>query len=166
MRAAAIIRASVALLFCMAAAVSEHAYAQNYDGAGLLRFGAFGQVSSFNMDINRPEDIRGSLSAASGGGGVTYGYDWMFPNGWVLGIESDIGFDTWGEHRGVREYSVDYMATLRARVGAYARPDLFLYATAGVSALGVTFQGFPDEVTGTRDSNSHTMRGPTAGAGI
>ncbi len=167
MRAAhAIIRASVALMFCLAAAVSEHAYAQNYDGAGLLRFGAFGQVSANNMDIKRPEDIRGSLSAASGAGGFTFGYDWMFTSGWVLGIESDIGFDSWCEQRGPREYSVDYMATTRVRLGAYARPDLFFYATGGVAALGITYQGFPNEVTLSRDSNSHTMFGGTVGAGM
>jgi len=166
MRASAIIRASVALLFCMAAAVSEQAHAQNFEGSGLLRFGVYGQVSSSRFDINEPIEAEGTASAASFGGGGTFGYDWLLHNGWILGLEADLGADTFNESRADRKYHIDYLATLRGRAGAYVRPDLLLYGTAGLAILGVDYDGAFDPVTLDRYNKADSLIGWTIGAGI
>lgn len=165
MTANAIARASAALLFCLAALVSGQSRAQNYDGAGLLRFGVFGQAAATDIDIQRPIIARGSVSDTAFGGGVTFGYDYLFHSGLILGIESDIGIDTMqAEHRG-REYSTNFMASVRGRVGGYVRPDLLLYGTGGVAFLGVEYDGLVSPVTGLEFGGSDTVVGWTAGAG-
>lgn len=166
MRAAAIIRISVALVFCMAAAVSEQAHAQNYIGSGLLRFGVFGQVGGNNFDINQPVEIEGSVSAASFAGGGTFGYDWLLHSGAVLGLEMDLAVDTFNEEREHRKLHIDYQATVRGRTGFYVMPDLLLYGTAGLSILGVKFDGVLDPEAQTRFSKSHSLIGWTVGGGV
>lgn len=184
MTASAIVRASAALSFCMAAVVSGQARAQNYDGAGQLRFGAFGQLAATDFDIKRPIEIRepgavdltpatstlfgfdGSASDTSFGGGVTFGYDYLFQSGLVLGAEADIAFDTLQTDARFREYTVDYLATLRARLGYYVHPDILLYGTAGVSFLGAGFEGIRSPLSGFRFREEKTEAGWTAGAGI
>ncbi len=165
MTANAIARASAALLFCLAALVSGQARAQNYDGAGLLRFGVFGQVGNTDLDIERPIDARGSASDTSFGGGVTFGYDYLFQNGLILGIEADIGIDSADAERGQRELSTNFMAGIRGRVGGYVSPALMLYGTAGVAFLGVDYDGLVSPATGVRFSDSDTLVGWTIGAG-
>ncbi len=165
MTANAIARASAALMFCLAALVSGQARAQNYDGAGLLRFGVFGQVANTNFDIERPIGARGSASDSAGGGGATFGYDYLFQNGLILGLESDIGIDTLQtEHRG-REFSTNFMASIRGRLGGYVSPNLLLYGTAGVAFLGVEYDGLTSPVTGLQFGDTGTVTGWTAGAG-
>lgn len=165
MTAIAIARASAALLFCMAAVVSGQARAQNYDGAGLLRFGAFTMIAPTEFDIDRPIAAQGSATGTDWGGGVSYGYDLLLHNGWILGVESDISFDTLQVERAGREFSVDYMATVRGRFGSYVRPDLLLYGTAGVAFLGANFEGVRSPLTGLRGSESDTVVGWTVGGG-
>ncbi|MCL4766377.1 MAG: outer membrane beta-barrel protein [Hyphomicrobiaceae bacterium] len=165
MTATVIARAPVALLFCLAAVASSQARAQNYDGAGLLRFGIFGQADAASFDIQRPAEASGSLSEASFGGGVSYGYDLLLHGGWVLGIESDIAVDSWQADRTQREYTIDYQATLRGRLGAYVHPAMLVYATAGASFLGVGFTGAPDPLTTSRARENDTLIGWTAGVG-
>ena len=165
MTANAIARASAALLFCLAALASGQARAQNYDGAGLLRFGVYGQVANTNFDIERPIVARGLASDTAGGGGATFGYDYLFQSGLILGIESDIGFDTLQtEHRG-REFSTNFMASVRGRLGGYVSPNLLLYGTAGVAFLGVEYDGLTSPLTGLQFGDSGTVTGWTAGAG-
>lgn len=184
MTAIAIVRASAALLFCMAAVVSGQARAQNYDAAGLLRFGAFGQLAATDFDIKRPIEIREpatadlaspfdtifglgfdrSASDTSFGGGVTFGYDYLFHSGLVLGAEADIAFDTLQTDAGFREYKVDYLATLRGRLGFYVHPDVLLYGTAGVSFLGAGFEGLRGQA-GFISREDKTQAGWTAGGG-
>ena len=161
----AIVRASAALLFCMVAVVSGQAQAQNYDGVGLLRFGVFGQFAPTEFDIQRPADAEGSVSETGGGAGVSYGYDLMLHNGWILGVESDIAFDTLQADRNGREFRVDYLATVRGRFGSYVRPDLLLYGTAGVAFLGVGYEGLRSPLTGLRFNDDSTLFGWTVGAG-
>lgn len=165
MTANAIARASAVLLFCVAALVSGHARAQNYDGAGLLRFGVFGQVASTDFDVQRPIESRGSASDTGFGGGATFGYDYLFTNGLILGIESDIGIDNVQVERGPREYSTNFMASVRGRVGGYVHPNLLLYGTAGAAFLGVEFDAPVDPVTGFQFGDSDTLVGWTAGVG-
>ncbi len=61
-------------------------------------------------------------------GGVHVGYNWQMDSR-VFGIEGDIDFAD----------DIDYLATLRARLG-YASGNFLLYATAGVA-----FAGFDDK---------------------
>lgn len=165
MTANAIARASAALLFSLAALVPGHALAQNYDGAGLLRFGVFGQAANTEFDIKRPIEARDSESDTAFGGGATFGYDYLFHSGLVLGIESDIGFDTAQIDIGPRDFSTNFMASIRGRVGSYVRPDLLLYGTAGVAFLGVEYDGLVSPATGLQFDDSDTLVGWTAGAG-
>jgi opacity protein-like surface antigen len=166
MRAAAIIRTSVALLFCMAAAVSEQAHAQNFEGSGLLRFGVFGQIGSNNFDVNEPYEAEGSVSGASFAGGGTFGYDWLLHSGLIFGIETDLAVDTFNEAFDYRKLHIDYQATLRGRAGVYVHPDVLLYGTAGLSILGVKFDGVFDPVTISRYSKSDSLIGWTVGGGV
>ena len=165
MTANAIARASAALLFCLAALVSGPSLAQNYDGAGLLRFGVFGQAANTEFDIRRPIEARDSGSDTAFGGGATFGYDYLFHSGLVLGIESDIGFDTAQIDVGPREFNTNFMASVRGRIGGYVRPDLLLYGTAGVAFLGVEYDGVVSPATGLRFDDSDTLVGWTAGVG-
>lgn len=165
MTANAITRASAALLFCMAALVSGQAQAQNYDGAGLLRFGVFGQVGNTNFDIEEPEVARGSTSDTAFGGGATFGYDYLFQNGLTLGIEGDIGIDTADADRRFRDFSTNFTASIRGRIGGYVSPDLLLYGTAGVAFLGVEYDGLTSPVSEFRFGESDTLTGWIVGAG-
>lgn len=167
MTANAITRATAALLFCMAALVSGPAQAQNYDGAGLLRFGVFGQVghTTFDIDVRELPEVRGSTSDTAFGGGVTFGYDYLFGNGMILGIEGDIGLDTADAGRNFRDFSTNFMASIRGRIGGYVSPHLLLYATGGVAFLGVEYDGLRDELTGFRFSKDDTLTGWMVGGG-
>ena len=69
----------------------------------------------------------GKDDGASFLGGAHLGYNWQY-GATVFGIEGDVSFAD----------QVDYLATLRARLG-YAHENLLLYATAGVA-----FAGFDD----------------------
>lgn len=165
MTANAITRASAALLFCMAALVFGQAQAQNYDGAGLLRFGVFGQVGNTTFDIQEPAEARGSTSDTAFGGGATFGYDYLFQNGLILGIEGDMGIDTADADRRFREFSTNFMASVRGRIGGYVSPDLLLYATGGVAFLGVEYDGLRSPLTELRFSEEDTLTGWTVGGG-
>jgi len=140
--------------------------AQSYDGDGLLRSGVFGQVANTDLDIDRPIEARGSASDTSFGGGVTFGYDYLFQNGLILGIEGDIGIDSADAERGQRELSTNFMASIRGRVGGYVSPALMLYGTAGVAFLGVDYDGLVSPATGVRFSDSDTLVGWTVGGGV
>lgn len=78
-------------------------------------------------------------------GGLHVGYNWQKPSNVVLGIEADVNFAD----------DIDYLATIRGRLGYAAGPTLF-YATGGVA-----FIGFDDAFS---DDDSET--GWTAGLGL
>lgn len=154
MTSSAMARTSAVLLFCVAAVVAGSAHAQNYDSAGLLRFGAFGnwsivrddqrhEITSPNPDpaiVANAARADGSKSKDGIGFGLTFGYDLLVSPSWVIGVEADAGVDNWQDDRHVREFGIDYRATIRGRLGTYVRPDTLLYATAGVAFLGVQYK--------------------------
>ena len=78
-------------------------------------------------------------------GGLHAGYNWQRSDHLVLGIEGDVDFAD----------DIDYLASIRGRIGYAAGPTLF-YATAGVA-----FLGFDDNFG---DSDSFT--GYVVGGGI
>lgn len=59
-------------------------------------------------------------------GGVHIGYNWQRPDNIVLGVEGDVDFGD----------DIDYLATIRGRLGYAAGPTLF-YATGGVAFIGL-----------------------------
>jgi outer membrane immunogenic protein len=78
-------------------------------------------------------------------GGLHAGYNWQKHGNLVLGVEGDVDFAD----------DIDYLASLRGRLGYAAGPTLF-YATAGVA-----FLGFEDEL-----SDDDTLTGWVAGLGV
>jgi outer membrane immunogenic protein len=86
-------------------------------------------------------------------GGGQLGYNYVFPSGWLIGGEADAdiadirgrigGFGTLsGVANGSATLAVgsklDYLGTVRARVGYILPHDLLAYATAGMAYGGVT----------------------------
>jgi opacity protein-like surface antigen len=185
MTASAMTRTSVALLFCVAAGAAGNAHAQNYDSAGLLRFGAFGSWAVVNSDrlhqiTNAGADpavvasaalATGSRSEDSFGFGLSFGYDLLLPHAWLIGFEVDGAIDNWQDDRHSRELGIDYRATLRGRLGTYVRPDVLLYATAGVSFLGIQYKRTEDFILANLNSeipfdSGRTLSGGVVGAGV
>jgi outer membrane immunogenic protein len=72
-------------------------------------------------------------------GGLHVGYNWQRTSNLVLGVEGDVNFAD----------DIDYLATLRGRIGLAAGPTLF-YATGGVAFLGVEdeFSSDDEDFTG------------------
>ncbi len=138
-------------------AMTASASAQNYEGTHTVRVGAFLQGGSTTLD-----GTFGALSDSgtfgNNGGGVAAGIDWRHEH-FMWGIEGDIGL-TNGQRSvlGVK-YDTDYFASLRGRLGVYARPDWLIYATGGLGFRGVTVT----EPLG--PSNSRTLYGGTFGGG-
>ena len=132
--------ASAAIIWFVAAAASGPVQAQNYDGDGLLRFGAFVQGSDLEFDVQLPAAAAGTASADGFGGGVSFGYDWGSRKSLVLGLEADASIDDSSDKIKGRSFASDYLVTLRGRLGAHLQPGWLVYATGGVAYLGVEYQ--------------------------
>jgi outer membrane immunogenic protein len=140
--------ASAAFVLFVAAAASGQAQAQNYDGSGQLRFGAFAQGSQLDFDVQRPLAAAGTASIDGFGGGASFGYDWVLRDSLVLGLEADASVEDGDDtiHKGSlsdkRSLSLshDYLVTLRGRLGAHLQPGWLVYATGGAALLGVEYQ--------------------------
>ena len=105
-------------------------------------------------------------------GGLHLGYLWQ-DDSLVFGIEgdgefADIDGDTdivefqGGPHIGSLEQEIDWLASLRLRLG-FAMDRALFYATGGLAVGGVKFSG---DVFGTSDSEKSTEWGWTIGGGI
>jgi outer membrane immunogenic protein len=140
-----------------------------------------------------------------GGGQVGYNYQFGTYTGpgrsWVVGIEADIqgvtatgggtnllqatsiaapfpaGFTVSGSTYASK--SLDYIGTVRGRIGALINPELLVYATGGLAYGGANsrttvfqafvppaFPGFATQAWGAAGSYSDTRVGWTAGAGL
>jgi opacity protein-like surface antigen len=149
----------------LATAVVAPAAAQNYDGAGLLRVGAFAQGSWIDAGFKFSDGVTntaGSTSIDGFGGGISFGYDHRL-GGMILGVEADVSFDNASKVVGVVDVGIDYFATLRGRIGFDLRPGLLVYATGGFAALGG--EGVFDPGTG-RVKVAKTLTGGVVGGGI
>jgi outer membrane immunogenic protein len=83
-------------------------------------------------------------------GGVHLGYNWQRVDNIVLGLEGDVDFAD----------DIDYLATIRGRLGYAAGPTLF-YATGGVAFLG------PDDSNnGFDNDDDDNLTGWVVGGGI
>jgi opacity protein-like surface antigen len=164
-------RASAACMLFVAAAASGQAQAQNYDGDGVLRFGAFVQGSDLEFDVQRPAAAAGTGSADGFGGGVSFGYDLGSRKGLVLGLEADASIDDSSDKIKRRNFTSDYLVTLRGRLGAHLHPGWLVYATGGAALLGVEYQrpfiaAVPPATIGNpANKDSNTLTGWTVGGG-
>ena len=170
-------RASVGFLFLVATGVAQQAQAQNWDGSGQIRFGAFlqGSFTDFNAK-QTPQfapEFRQSASDDAWGGGVAAGYDVRFGQ-IVVGVESDVSFDGTSTKPAANvadQYSSAYLATLRGRLGYLVRPDILLYGTLGVAALGVQYKSNgagvgTSTLVGVFNKKDATLAGLSVGGGI
>ncbi len=139
--------------------VGTPAVAQNYDGAGLLKFGVFGQYSKLDFGVTQPGTA--TVDSSGGAAGVSLGFDMRTPHGFLYGVEVDGSFgDARGSALGT-SYGLDFLVTARGRAGFYAHPSLLVYGTAGLALLG--FEG--QSVNGGLKAYE-TLNGWTVGGGL
>jgi opacity protein-like surface antigen len=154
-----------------------------------VRFGIFGQWSSADFNVREPatattlfpiappdappEPAAGAGSLDGGGLGFSYGVDLVRNASWVLGIEGDVSIEFAEDEVADRDYSTEFMSTLRGRIGSYVRPGWLVYATGGVAVLGVDFHGLrevaptpePPDFVAQRSKITDTLTGWTIGGG-
>ena len=178
---------TIHLLGCVALALITPAMADNralaagsiplvYDWTGLYFGGhvgyARGKAQTTLTDFNTQPDNFGS-SFGSLTGGIQAGYNYVFPSRILLGVEADASFMNylsaddvaWSRATAVANTAekVDYMATLRGRLG-YAFPHWMIYATGGYAwSLGRYLQnpGLTDDI----DKALHLHGGWALGGG-
>jgi opacity protein-like surface antigen len=154
-------KARISFALIALAASSGLAAAQTYDGNGLLRFGVFGQ--STNLHYNETSPGNASATPSGFAGGVSFGYDYIFGQRFVLGAEFDGSFsDIRGDVAGTpsTSYGSDYLITGRGRMGYYVHPNWLVYGTAGAA-----WYGFEAQSAVTGDKHTATLTGWTYGGG-
>lgn len=176
-----IARASVGFLFLVAAGVAQEARAQNWDGAGLIRFGVFlqGAMNEYTIRQTAPSGAAFNQSASPDGFGVgiAAGYD-MRIGQFIVGAEADIAWDN-GKDKvrpvtstfsTLESYGVDYQGTVRGRLGFLVHPSVMIYGTAGLAYLGAEYK--VDNIVGVAQLNGPgdkklaTLTGLAVGGGL
>ncbi len=133
-----------------------------------------------------------ALSNSSFIGGGQVGYNWQFNNRFVAGLETDIqgvdgntsalaggvGYDPLSGATPITttqvQKSLDYLGTVRGRLGFLATPSLLIYATGGLAYGGVNLQTSSSSVDAASvfapgfgsGSVSNTQVGYTVGGGL
>src|SRR5262249_1059562 len=145
-----------------------------YDWTGFYVGGHVG-YSRGNARVTPGDDDSANFRSSFGSltGGVQGGYNYVLPSRFLLGVEADMSFLNWLAADDVAwtrttpdtdmAEKIDYMATLRGRLG-YAFDHWMVYATGGFAwSLGRFLQtpGAVDDV----DKALHLHRGWVAGAG-
>lgn len=160
-----------------AAGAASPAAAQAWEAPGILRFGAFLQGGFTNLDVQDNAGlVRRTLDLDGAGIGVSFGYDWRIGN-LMLGVEADAATSNDNGRTGIHTFATDYFVTFRGRLGGFARPDLLIYATAGLALAGVEYKPIrgggaavdPDTgavVTGSTLKSDQTLAGLVVGGGI
>ena len=146
----------------------------------------FGLASAASATSNIPLDNNGFI------GGGQIGYNWQFNLNWVAGIEADIQGTTVsgnGSASGAAaelvtgaqvlttttaSKSLDYLGTVRARVGYLVTPTLLVYGTGGLAYGGINLNTSVGQVATTPaftpgfggNSISSTRAGWTVGGGL
>jgi outer membrane immunogenic protein len=100
----------------------------------------------------------GGANASSVIGGVSAGYNWQFAPFWVVGIEGDSSWADLTVPAGSGD--VNWISTVRARLGWTATPTTLVYATGGVAWSTVSIPGVD-----TLPANQ-TKNGWVAGGGV
>jgi len=131
--------------------------------------------SGFDLNVTPLNPTLPARVTTSGiGGGFMVGYDWApFFDNWTVGAVADASFGNWGESFGPNngnEIDVDFLVTMRGRVGYWVQPHLMPYFTAGIAWQGTTFHNPPRTSTSATAVNvinfSNTMTGWTIGGGL
>jgi outer membrane immunogenic protein len=92
-------------------------------------------------------------------GGAQLGYNWQSQQ-FVFGVEGDISAADIGVSESLSgatvSASIDWIATIRGRLGVLAQPNLLIYGTAGLAIVNwearVSFMGFDELSTHGTDS--------------
>lgn len=129
----------------------------NWDGAyvGVFAGYGWGEADHTSLDPGNDLDLSGWLFGATVGANFTVG------SGLVVGVVGDAawsnitGDDVFGV--GPISHSIDWMATLRGKVG-FDGGAFMPYLTAGLAVAGATREAF--------DPDTQTHIGWTAGAGV
>jgi outer membrane immunogenic protein len=100
----------------------------------------------------------GGGNASSVMGGVSAGYNWQFAPFWVAGIEADTSWADLTVPAGSGD--VNWIGSVRARLGWTATPTMLLYATGGAAWSNVSIAGVD-----TLPANQ-TKNGWVAGGGV
>jgi outer membrane immunogenic protein len=100
----------------------------------------------------------GGGNASSVMGGASVGYNWQFTPFWVVGIEADSSWADLTVPAGSGD--VNWIGSVRARLGWTATPNMLVYATGGAAWSNVTIQGVD-----TLPANQ-TKNGWVAGGGV
>jgi high affinity Mn2+ porin len=129
------------------------------------------QVTLADLGDTGPTNFTRSFGSLSGG--MQLGYNYLLPSHVLLGIEADMSFlnylaaddVTWSRITAVAHSAekIDYMATLRGRLG-YAFPRWMIYATGGLALSLGRFLQTPG-ITDDTDKLLHPSTGWAAGAG-
>ena len=147
------------------------AQAQTYQSGGILRVGAFAQMSAVSFDIARVSNsgsiFNGSTSPSGLGGGIVAGYDLRLNPTWLVGIEVDGSLDngrsTADSNRG---FNSDSFVTVRGRLGFNLTRNWLLYGTAGYGLHGTEFRGLTlGTSTSATGKTSSTQGGLVYGGG-
>ena len=142
-----IARAAVGALALILAGPSDRASAQNWDGSGLIRFGVFLQGSFIDYDIERrvalgAAAIQQSATPGGFGVGISAGYDLRLGS-FIAGFEADASWDDGSSKSRPNtndSYGIDYMATLRGRLGYVVHPAFMIYGTLGYGLTGAEYK--------------------------
>jgi outer membrane immunogenic protein len=138
-------------------------------------------VGWFDQDISGDfvQFGRSSFSTSTDAGvvgGVHGGYNWQFAPQWLVGIEGDFDFTSmrasaagnFGTNRFITASThVDWLSSVRGRVGYLWTPGLLIYGTAGFAMADVDYQAHvetPGLIAGV--SRTTTKDGFVAGAGV
>lgn len=164
--------------------------ASDWTGAYVGVFGGYAWGSAdLSSDITSPAPVPTSLDADADMdgwlGGAQIGYDYDIGTGFVIGavadwaitgLESDsvcledFGLSCTAEDRAEPDHAeghanMDWLATFRARAG-FAAGDALIYATGGLAVASVEINVDDLEFLGDNYSDTDTLTGWTAGAGI
>jgi outer membrane immunogenic protein len=140
-----------------------------------------GWTDSNNVDgdfsgIGRPFNTSFSTSNDAGVvGGVHGGYNWQFAPQWVAGVEGDFDLTSMRSTASASNFNtsinasahVNWLSSVRGRVGYLWYPGLMVYGTAGFAFADIDYQAnisAPGIVGGV--SRTTTKDGFVAGAGV
>jgi len=158
-----------------ASAASKDSYLPNHDWAGFYVGGQVGYGRG-HANVTVQDPITTGSSSALGGlfGGMQFGYNYLLPSRFLIGLEADISFpnylanddNVWSgaSARSNITETLDYIATMRGRFG-YAFDNTLLYATGGFAASSGHFAR-ADPISGDEKSHPGLRAGWTAGAGV
>ena len=142
-----------------------------------------GWLGSTNNNITASGfGVPGAIGVSHSGyiGGVEAGYNWQAGPNWVLGIEEDFqGVDANGSaifvfpgnaglpsFTAAYNHNINWLATVRGRIGFLSSPGLLWYGTGGLAYGQTKFVTTAACVCSTEGSTTNVSPGWTAGAGV